>query len=405
MLELLKDVKVLECAVLMTGDFTGRLLADMGADVLKVESPGQGDYLRDIGGTITPHNSLYHLMGNRNKRSMTLDLRSNAGREIFFEMLAGTDIFVDGFAGDACARLGIGYEDQVKKKPDIIYVQTSGFGTHGPYASIPTHGMMMNAVAGGAALRMGEDGLVHPDPEKKIIGPATSVQDVAVYAAMSAAAAMVRRGKTGKGCYIDTAACDAVIANCVMTTNSALNDHRVTDRDGVPRTGDSGQGAKYQYYETKDRRFILFCGMEHKFWRNFCRAVGREDLLDHTIDKYDFDWGLETDLRHEVQAIFHTRTQAEWVEVAKEHDIAMGPAYDATEFRDDPHIRERGIVFDAEHPQVGPYTYFGWPARITDMTFDVYQPAPTLGEHTDEVLRELGRDTDEITNLRADGVI
>lgn len=405
MLELLKGVKVLECAVLMTGDFAGRLLADMGADVLKVEAPGVGDYLRDIGGTITPHNSLYHLMGNRNKRSMTLNLRSEQGRAIFFEMLQEADIFVDGFAGDACARLGIGYEEQRRRKPGIIYAQTSGFGTYGPYARIPTHGMMMNAVAGGAGLRMGEDGLVHEDPSRPVIGPALSVQDVAVYCAMSAVSALVRRGRTGEGCYIDTSASDAVIANCVMKTNAALNDHRVTDRDGVPRTGDAGQGAKYQYYETRDRKFVLFCGMEHKFWRNFCRAVGREDLAGRTVDKFNFDWGLEADLRRELQKIFHTRTQAEWVQLAVEHDIALGPAHSAEDFREDPHVKARGIVFDAEHPAVGPYTYFGWPARITGMQFEVYRHAPALGEHTDMVLKDLGRSDSDIARLRGAGVI
>jgi len=140
MIELLKGVRVIECAVLFNGDQTGRHLADLGADVIKVEAPGVGDYLRDFLGQIAPHHSPAHLFANRNKRSITLNLRSDEGREVFWRLLATADIFVDGFAGDACAKMGIGYDDQRKVKPDIIYAQCSGFGAHGPYAQIPTHG-------------------------------------------------------------------------------------------------------------------------------------------------------------------------------------------------------------------------------------------------------------------------
>ena len=128
MIELLRGIRVIECAVLFNGDQTGRLLADMGADVIKVEAPGVGDYLRDFLGQIEPHHSPAHLYVNRNKRSVTLDLRSERGRELFFELLRTADIFVDGFAGDACSRLGIGYEAQCEVKPDIIYCQCTGYG-------------------------------------------------------------------------------------------------------------------------------------------------------------------------------------------------------------------------------------------------------------------------------------
>ncbi|MBV9511674.1 MAG: CoA transferase, partial [Caulobacteraceae bacterium] len=373
MLELLKGVRVLESAVLMTGTFVGRMLADLGADVIKIENPRVGDYLRDIGGTITPHNSLFHLVANRNKRSLTVDLKTEEGRAVFWDLQKTADVFIDGFAGDACEKLGVGYAAQKARNPAIIYAQVSGYGATGPYAKIPTHGVMMNALAGGAPLKMGDDGLVRPDPAKREIGPSLSVQDVATYCVMTTLAALLRRGRTGEGCYIDTGAADAVIANSVIATTFALNDHRVTDRDGVPRTGDHGGGAKYQFYETKDGKFVLFCAMEHKFWDNFCRAVGREDLSKAKTEKFVFDWGLEQGLRQEVQAIFHTRTQQEWIDIAIEHDIAIGPAYSGETFRDDPHTKARGLIFDGEHPDAGPFTYFGWPSQVSDQAFEVYR--------------------------------
>jgi crotonobetainyl-CoA:carnitine CoA-transferase CaiB-like acyl-CoA transferase len=159
-MKLLEGVRVVECAVLFNGDQTGRHPADLGAGVIKVEAPGVGDYLRDFLAQIVPHHSPAPMYVNRNKRSVTLNLRSDEGREAFFTLLRTADIFVDGFAGDACARLGIGYDDQRRVKPGIIYAQCSGFGAHGPYAQIPTRGQMMGALGGGIELAMGSDNLV-----------------------------------------------------------------------------------------------------------------------------------------------------------------------------------------------------------------------------------------------------
>ena len=135
MSKLLEGVRVLESAVLFNGDSLGALLGDLGADVIKIESPGMGDYLRDFLGQITPHHSPAHIQVNKNKRSVTLDLRSDEGRALFFELLQTADVFIDGFAGNACAKLGIGYEQQKAAKPDIVYCQYSGYGSSGPLST------------------------------------------------------------------------------------------------------------------------------------------------------------------------------------------------------------------------------------------------------------------------------
>jgi crotonobetainyl-CoA:carnitine CoA-transferase CaiB-like acyl-CoA transferase len=393
----LKGVRVLECAVLFNGDQTGRILADLGADVIKVESPGGGDYLRDFLGQITPHHSPAHIYVNRNKRSMTLNLRSDEGRKIFFDLLKTADIFVDGFAGDACAKLGIGYEDQKKVKPDIIYAQCTGYGAHGPYAQIPTHGMMMGALAGGTPMVMGEDGLVRPSGADGI-GDGTTI--AASYAAMSAVAALQYRARTGQGVYIDSAGSDGVLATSWFPATYAWNDHRLTVARG---TGDgSGGSAKYQFYETADRRFVLFCGIEHKFWDNFCRAVGRKDLTQEKNTSAPVDFGgSQEELRRELQKIFHTKTQDEWVQIALDHDIAMGPAHRHADLRDDPQLKAREIIYEGVHPDAGEFSYVGWPAPISGQKFDVYRPAPKLGEHTGEVLSELlGYSADQVKALK-----
>ena len=398
MIKLLEGVRVLECAVLFNGDQTGRLLADMGADVIKIEAPGTGDYLRDFLGQITPHHSPAHLYVNRNKRSMTLNLRSEDGRRIFFELLQTADIFVDGFAGDACDRMGIGYEAQRAVKPDVIYVQCSGFGATGPYANVPTHGQMMGALGGGVELKIGDDGLVE---EIGGVGDGTVVG--ATNAAMTAVAALQYRHKTGHGVKIDAAGSDSVLAVQWFFPTYAWNDHRLTDRRGMPRKSE-GPSAKYQFYETKDKKFILFCGIEEKFWRNFCKEVGRLDLVDSHDRSSPVDFGPSA-LRYELQSIFHQRTLAEWIDAAIRADIAMGPANQVGDLLDDPHLTSREIIVETEHPNAGQVTQVGWPAPVSGQRFEVTRPAPELGEHTDAVLRELGYSDERITTLREASLI
>lgn len=399
MIKLLEGVRVVECAVLFNGDQTGRHLADLGADVIKVEAPGVGDYLRDFLGQIVPHHSPAHMYVNRNKRSVTLNLRCDEGREAFFTLLRTADIFVDGFAGDACARLGIGYDDQRRVKPDIIYAQCSGFGAHGPYAQIPTHGQMMGALGGGVELVMGSDGLVC---ERGGLADGTVVG--AVYTALTAVAALHRRQRTGEGAYIDGAGSDAVLATQWFPAVYSWNDARLTGRQGLPEGG--GRNPKYHFHETKDNRFVLLCAIEPKFWGNFCRAVGRIDLLESHDTSAPVDFGTADDaLARELQAIFHERTKAEWTEVAQAHDIALGPANQLDDLRDDPHLGAREIVHESVHPIAGPFTAVGWPARVAGQEFDMTKPAPSLGQQTGEVLAELGYDEAAIAALREHGAV
>ena len=201
---LLKDVKVLESAMLMTGDFTGQLLADEEADVVKVESPFKGDYLRDFLGQIKPHkkgHSPAHLSVNRNKRSVTVNLKTDAGKEIFWRMLAETDVFVDGNTPGALDRLGVGYKNQVKVKKDIIYAHVTGLGATGPYATVPTHGTSMNALGATEPCAIDENGFAMRVEEGGLGASTSGVVLGPLYLAYGIAAALYRREKTGKGSF------------------------------------------------------------------------------------------------------------------------------------------------------------------------------------------------------------
>lgn len=412
MFKLLEGVRVLEAAVLFNGDNVGMLLGDLGAEVIKLESVGRGDYLRDFLGQIVPHQSPAHLQVNRNKRSVALNLKDEQGRQAFFELLKTVDIFVDGFAGDACEKLGIGYEAQKAVKPDIIYLQYTGYGAAGPYSQIPTHGRQMNALVGGLPARMNENGFVERVFNTQYMGgtemSAGGPMAGAPFAALAAVSALSQRQRTGKGTYIDVAGSDAVLMGSWVGASYVLNWDRITDFVGLypqtqPNGGSEGESARYQLYETQDGYQVLFCAIEPKFWNNFCEVAGRDDLMERDAKApVDFAGGDDT-LRREIQSIFHTRTLEEWTRIAAERDIAMGPAHRLEDVVGDPHIRFRGLVSEQAHPVAGPFTYITYPAMIDGERYGAVAPAPGLGEHTAEVLAEIGVSVDEIENMKRRG--
>lgn len=416
MTDLLKGVRVIECGALFNGDRLGQLLGDLGADVIKVESPGVGDYIRDFGGLITPRHSPAHIQVNKNKRSLALDLRKPASLEVFWRLLDSADIFVDGFRAGATDRLGIGYDAQKERRPEIVYCSYTGFGADGPYSDIATHGQMMDALAGSVHVVAGADGNVHWDKQRSTgnsvdfggEGTATG----AVYAAMTILAAHVQRLRTGEGAFIDVAAADAVVANAWIGVNWTLNKHRVTDSATVATASNNkyaeSDDARYQYYETKDGEIMLFCAIEPKFWVNFLDAVDSPELEKWRFGASDqpVDFATDPALRSALANVFRLRTSSEWIDVAKTANVAMGPVTSsAAALRDEPHFVAREMFVEGFHPHAGDFTYISLPARIKGQPYEVRHPAPTVGEQTDEILGGLGYSGADVARLRDASIV
>ena len=390
---LLSGVRVLESSMLLNGASTGMILADLGAEVTKVEDPSLGDYLRIDD---TYH---LHLHANKGKRSVTLNLKLEAGREIFYRLLAQADVFVTNAVGNRNAKLGLSYDDLRARKPDIIYCQSTGFGATGPYANLPVHGQMMDALAGATPVETDADGLVQPKcagPRRVLTmsaaGEGTSAG--AVQAALHIAAALYRRQVTGQGAYLDVSAADAVVASAWTAASLLLNRPGLAEQ----RQANFQNLARYQWYETSDGKFVLFCPEENKFWHAFCALVGRPDLTGR-------EQGV--DLRQEIGAIFRGRTQREWMALAVEHRLPLGPAHlTIDELRTDPQLRHRGVFRQADHPARGAYRYVAEPVVVDGHAEPAGEPspAPELGEHTDEVLSALGFTAAELAELAAAGV-
>jgi len=257
----------------------------------------------------------------------------------------------------------------------------------------------MGSLGGGARLRVNEEGLA-----EELGGLTDGTMVGATATALTAVSALVRRARTGAGCYVDGAGSDAVLATEWFRPTYYWNADRIVDRSGM--FDPSGRNPKYSYYVTKDDKYVMFCAIEPKFWRNFCVGADREDLLDVHDAGVAVDYSSGGDaLVYALRDLFRTRTQQEWTDLAVAHDVPLGPANQVEDLRDYAHLRDRGIVHDSEHPVAGSFTSVGWPALVSGQRFDITRHAPAVGEHTSEVLSELGVSEIDLAELGSRHII
>jgi crotonobetainyl-CoA:carnitine CoA-transferase CaiB-like acyl-CoA transferase len=388
---LLSGIRVIELS-LLAPDLLGMHLADLGAEVIKLEQPPTGDYVREIGSRKLGGLSLMHLRWNRGKRSVLLDLKRAEAQALLGQLVERSHVLIDGLRPGAAERCGAGYEGLRAKNPSLVYCSLSGFGRTGPYASLATHGVAYDAFAGLAPPARGPDGSPRIPPHTQV-----GIHAAPLYAASAVCAALVRARTTGTGCRLDMAELDAAVAWQAEALGGAHGD--------VPRRTDLSASVRYQYYATRDDRVVIFQASERKFWKNFCDGVGRSDLYEAKPGARVGDHAAGDEaLRRELAALFRTRTRAEWVEFFMEHDVPGAPVYEPDELPDDPQVRARELLIEQHHPVAGALRLFGTPLQVEGERFQA-APAPAPGEHTDEVLgRVLGLGAAEIARLRSAGI-
>jgi alpha-methylacyl-CoA racemase len=389
----LDGVRVLDLSRLLPGPFASLLLADYGADVVKVEDTGAGDYLRAtppyVEGAEESAKSAAFVGLNRNKRSIRLDLKAPEGREALLALAEDADVLLESFRPGVLDRLGVGFEALHARNPRLVHCAITGFGQTGPLRDRPGHDMNYLGLNGVLALNGVRDGApVNGGVQVADIGGGAMMGVVGILAALRHAE------RTGEGQFVDVSMVDGSLTWTALDAASAL-------RGAPQRRGHTiltGAHLCYRPYACADG-YITIGALEPKFWRAFCEGVGREDLIPHQFD------APGTDAHREVEAIALARTRREWEAFGAERDACVEPVWELEEALESPLIREREMVVELHQPGADePVRALGLPIKLSATPGDVHRrPAPGLGEHTEEVLREAGLGEKRIAAMLASG--
>jgi crotonobetainyl-CoA:carnitine CoA-transferase CaiB-like acyl-CoA transferase len=399
----LEGIKILDLSRLVPGAFCTMLLGDLGAEVLKVEAPGLSECSASSEALHREENqrAAAYYAPDRNKRSIVINLKLEAGREIFHRLSRDADVIVEGFRPGVAKRLGIDYDTISKLNSRIIYCSLSGYGQDGPYHDFPGHDVNYIAMAGILGLMGFSD--------RPPVIPLNLVADfagAALYGALGILAALVARSKTGEGQYVDAAYMDGAISLMNWFSCGYFFDGSMLKR------GQSWLHGAYPYYsvyETKDGKYITIGCLEPHFWQNLCRFLGKEEYISHQfalehtfLQPEDDRWN---EIRSSLQKIFLTKTRDEWFELLIHNDVPVGKVYAPDEVFSDPQVLHRQMVIEVEHPAFGKIKQVGIAPKLSSTPGRVRSLSPLTGEHTDEVLQQLGYKRTEIKDLRRRGVV
>jgi len=391
---MLDGIMILELGQVIAGNFGGVILADLGAEIIKIE-PHWGDTARNAKIAPLGGESAIHLFMNRGKKSVAMDMKSDRGRQIFYDLVEQADVVVDNFRPGVMARLGIDHDTLKQLNPDIITVSVTGFGETGPLKDKAAFDLVVQAYSGHMDITGDPDG-----PPARMGAPMADISG-GIYACISILAALVGRERNGTGQHVDVAMLDSLIH---LLSYDAL-DHLTTGKQ-VGRHGSAhAHMVPWQAFATMDG-YVVVAARDEKFWLNLCDAIGRPDLK---TDPRTSDNAARVANRVEVvpilDAVFRTKTKAEWIEILDRYDIPSAPVNSLGDVFSDEHVRSRGMVQTYEHPTLGPISFSPSPMKFSDWTFP-NEPAPMLGEQTFEVLKErLGYDDADLETLEADGVV
>lgn len=387
----LDGIGVLDVTRLLPGGFCSWLLADLGAEVIKVEEPKRGDYLRWFPPLKVQESGMF-LVLNRNKKSLTLNLKTEQGKEMFKRLAARADVVLEGYRPGVMDRLGLGYDVLREVNPRLVYCAITGYGQDGPYRDLVGHDLNYLGVAGALEL-MGEKGRLP-------VVPGLSIADIgggAQMAAIGILAALIARDRTGRGQFVDVSMTDGVVAWLSIHAGKYFADGVVPRRGEIPL---AGAFPCYQVYETKDGRHITIGCIEEHFWRNLCVGLDLEEYIDH-------QWSVEKrdEIFRRLREIFRTKTRDEWFACLRDRDICVAPSHTMDEAFRDPQLTHRGMVVEEDHPVEGRIREIGPPIKLSETPAELRTPPPRLGEHTREILASLGYGDAEVDDLREAGVI
>lgn len=376
----LEGIKIVDLSIQLPGPYCSLILADLGAEVIKIEQPGIGDFAR-----LLPH--LFNGI-NRNKKSLILELKSPKGKDILYKLVEHADIVLEGFRPGVTKKLGLDYPTLKGINPQIIYCSITGYGQEGPYKDIAGHDINYQGISGLLSLR--EDLKAGADL------PGLPLADIAgsMFAAISILTAIVNRAKSGRGQYIDVSMAAGVFSWVGASLLAAVKKLANLESLYIPH---------YGIFQTKDKKFITL-GIIHEehFWKNLCTVIDlgemkKLNLMERVAQREE--------ILRALQSAFKTKTREEWISLLHEADVPCGPVLTIEESFSDPQIIHRHMVFVMEHPVEGTIKQRAFPARFSDIQLKKDMPPPLYGQHTDEILTSLGYAKDDIKKLREEKVV
>ncbi len=403
----LSHIRVLDLSRVLAGPWAGQNLADLGAEVIKVERPGSGDdsrafgppWVKDKDGRDTK-DSAYYTSANRGKKSITLNISRPEGQKLVRELARISDVLIENYKFGDLARYGLAYDDLKKINPRLVYCSVTGFGQTGPYRERPGYDFMIQGMGGMMSVTGEPDDAPGGGPQRAGVPVADII--TGMYASIAICAALAHRAEGGAGQHLDLALLDSQIALLAYQNSNYFATGSPPGRIGnlhpniVP----------YQPFRTQDGSIILACGNDN-LYRKFCEAAGRPELAD---DPRFATNGARVENRAAMtqllSQVFAQRTTREWVELLDAAGVANGPINDVAQVFQEPQVRARGVKIELEHPLAGKLPLVASPMRFSGTPLEHNLAPPVLGQHTDEILREMLKlGEPEIARLRADGVI
>ena len=391
----LTGLTVLDLTRVLSGPFATMTLADLGADVVKIEQPGTGDDTRQWGPPFQGDEAAYFLSVNRNKRSLAVDLKLTDGLALVRDLARRADVVVENFRPGTAARLGLGYDDLSADNPGLVYASISGYGQTGP----DSHRAGYDAIAQARSGIMSVTGEADGPPVR--VGVSSADLVAGMWAVIGILAALRERDRSGQGQWVDISLLDGSVSWLAYVAAGYF-----ATGTRPPRYGSAHPTiAPYQGFATKDGELMLAVGND-AIWRRFAPAAGLDDLVD---DPRFATNPLRVSHRDELLPLvadaMASRTSAQWVEVLDAAGVPVGPIQTVDEVVTDPQVLARGMVGEVEHPTAGTLRTIGCPVRLTATPPQVRTAPPLLGQHTDDVLAELGVDAERLTALRASGAV
>jgi alpha-methylacyl-CoA racemase len=390
----LEGVKVLDLTRLLPGGFCTLLLADFGADVLKVEDTGMGDYVRwappHYEGAEESATSSLFLALNRNKRSIRINLKEERGREVLLRLVKEYDVVIESFRPGVMDRLGVGYERLREENPRVIYCAITGYGQDGPYRDRSGHDMNYLGLIGLLGLT-GEQG----GPPIQSAGQIADIGGGALMGAFGVLAALHERERSGEGQLVDVSMADGALAWLAMVAGRYFADGQVPKRGELDL---AGRFVCYRPYACKDG-WVTLGALEPKFFQAWCRGVGREDLIEKQFEPPG------SEAHGEIERIFLERTREEWREFASQHDCCLEPVLDLDEALESELVRAREMVVELAQPGTDGVKQLGVPVKMSRTPGGLRAPGPGLGQHTHDVLAAAGYSDAEIAQLEEAGAV